>query len=73
MLQILQRNRSLMDSLVDELIQKKSLSKQQFFDLVQKYGCLEPLPPSIIDIRNAKRAHFQEMMMATKEVIGRGT
>lgn len=66
--EILQRNRGLVESVVDELIQKKSLSKQQFFNLVQKYGCLEPLPPNIIDVRNAKRAHFQEMMMAKDKV-----
>lgn len=68
MLQILQRNRGLVESVVDELIQRKSLSKQQFFNLVQKYGCLDPLPPNIIDVRNAKRAYFQEMMMAREKV-----
>ncbi|KAK6912021.1 AAA ATPase, AAA+ lid domain [Dillenia turbinata] len=65
--EILQRNRKLMDAVVDELVQKKSLSKQDFFCLVELYGSLEPIPPSIVDIRIAKRAQFQEVMMAPKE------
>lgn len=67
--EILQRNRRLMDSVVDELIQKKSLTKQEFFHLVQEYGCLESQPSNIVDIRIARRTHFQEMMMSKKEAI----
>ncbi|GLU14455.1 hypothetical protein SLE2022_310230 [Rubroshorea leprosula] len=61
--EILQRNQKLMDSVVDELVQKKSLTKQEFFRLVKMHGSLEPMPPSIIDSRVAKRAQFQELML----------
>ncbi|KAM7254384.1 hypothetical protein ACFE04_003764 [Oxalis oulophora] len=61
--EILQNNRDLMDAVVDELVEKKSLSKQDFFHLVDLHGKLQPMPPSIIDIRASKRAQFQEMMM----------
>ncbi|XP_042480532.1 probable inactive ATP-dependent zinc metalloprotease FTSHI 2, chloroplastic [Macadamia integrifolia] len=65
--EILMRNRKLMDAVVDELIQKKNLSKQDFFHLVEVHGSLEPVSPSIIDIRITKRMQFQEMMMNKKE------
>ena len=65
--QILQRNRKLMDAVVDELVQKKSLTKQEFFHLVELHGSIKPMPPSILDLRAAKRAEFQEMMMNQKE------
>ncbi|GKV36652.1 hypothetical protein SLEP1_g44758 [Rubroshorea leprosula] len=61
--EILQRNQKLMDSVVDELVHKKSLTKQEFFRLVKMHGSLEPMPPSIIDSRVAKRAQFQELML----------
>lgn len=63
---ILQRNRDLMDALVDQLVQKKSITKQEFSNLVEEKGHLEPMPQSIVDIRTAKRIQFQEMMMARK-------
>ncbi|CAN6441170.1 unnamed protein product [Victoria cruziana] len=50
--EILQRNRDLMDAVVDELIAKKSLSKKEFSSLVEDKGCLEGSKPSIIEIRN---------------------
>lgn len=56
-----------MDAVVDELVQNKSLTKQDFFHLVEKHGHLETLPPNIVDIRNAKYAEFQELMMTKKE------
>lgn len=56
-----------MDAVVDELVQKKSLTKQEFFSLVELHGTLKPMPPSILDIRAAKRKQFQEMMMNQKE------
>ncbi|KAG0462582.1 hypothetical protein HPP92_021058 [Vanilla planifolia] len=59
---ILERNRSLMDRIVDLLVEKKSLTKQEFFQLVEEYGQLEPYPPSIVDIRAAKRVQFHELM-----------
>lgn len=65
--EILQRNRVLMDSVVNRLVDKKSLTKQEFSDLVKEYGHLEPMPCSIVDIRNTKRLQFQQMMMAQKE------
>lgn len=61
--EILQQNRKLMDAVVDELVEKKSLTKQEFFGLVELHGSLQPMPPSIVDIRVAKRTQFQEMMM----------
>lgn len=63
---ILQRNRDLMEALVDQLVQKKSITKQEFSNLVVEKGHLEPMPQSIVDIRTAKRIQFQEMMMARK-------
>ncbi|KAM1011276.1 hypothetical protein FF1_046499 [Malus domestica] len=65
--EILQKNRTLMDAVVDELVEKKSLTKQEFFSLVELHGTLKPMPPSILDIRAAKRKQFQEMMMNQKE------
>ncbi|XP_047340731.1 probable inactive ATP-dependent zinc metalloprotease FTSHI 2, chloroplastic [Impatiens glandulifera] len=64
---ILEGNRKLVDKVVDELVEKKSLTKQEFFHLVELHGCLEPLPPSIVDIRAQKREEFQKMMMNLKE------
>nr|QKY65107.1 AAA-type ATPase family protein [Passiflora pittieri] len=65
--EILQQNRKLMDAVVDELTRKKTLSKQEFFHLVELHGSIQPMPPSILEIRAAKRAEFQEMMMKHKE------
>ncbi len=67
-IQILQQNQKLMDAVVDELVQKKSLTKQEFLHLVELHGSLKPMPPSILDIRTARRAQFQEMMMNQNEV-----
>ncbi|XP_068636413.1 probable inactive ATP-dependent zinc metalloprotease FTSHI 2, chloroplastic [Aristolochia californica] len=67
--EILQRNKKLTDAVVDELIQKKNLTKQEFSRLVAAYGSLEPVPPNIIDVRIAKRVEFQEMMMGKKETV----
>ncbi|GAB4842285.1 Probable inactive ATP-dependent zinc metalloprotease FTSHI 2, chloroplastic [Ancistrocladus abbreviatus] len=65
--EILQRNRKLMDAVVDELVQKKSLTKKEFFHLVDTHGSLEPIPPNIIDIRIKKRVQFQDNMMKQKD------
>lgn len=65
--EILKQNRKLMDALVDELVQKKSLTKQEFFRLVEVHGSLKPMPPNILDIRAAKRIQFQERMMSQRE------
>lgn len=65
--EILLKNRKLMDAVVNELVEKKNLSKQEFFQLVELHGSLKPIPPSIIDIRTAKRSQFQNTMMNMKE------
>lgn len=70
--EILNRNRDLVDSVVDELIQKKNLTKQDFFDLVDVHGSLEPAPPSILDLRVAKRMQLQAALMG-KETTQRNT
>ncbi|KAF5741663.1 Cell division protein ftsH putative isoform 1 [Tripterygium wilfordii] len=67
--EILLQNRTLLDAVVEELVQKKSLTKQQFSDLVELHGNLKPMPPSIIDIRVSKRAQFQEIMQNQKETV----
>ncbi|KAJ7963055.1 ATP-dependent zinc metalloprotease FtsH [Quillaja saponaria] len=66
--EILLQNQKLMDSVVDELVRKKSLTKQEFFQLVELHGSLKPMPPSIIDLRAAKRVHFQELLHNQKEI-----
>lgn len=65
--EILGRNRVLMDAVVEELALKKSLTKQEFFQLVEEHGHLEPPKPNIIDIRTKKKAEFQELMMKGRE------
>lgn len=65
--EILQQNRKLMDAVVDELVRKKSLTKQEFFNLVELHGVIKPMPPNILDIRVAKRAQFQEMLVHQNE------
>lgn len=64
--EILQENRKLMDAMVDELVQKKSLTKQEFFHLVELHGCTKPLPPSIVDLRAARRLQFQQILKGRK-------
>lgn len=43
-----------MNAVVDKLVEKKSLTKQEFSNLVELHGCLQPTPPSILDIRSAR-------------------
>ena len=59
--------------MVDQLVQKKSLTKKEFFVLVDQYGSLDPLPPSIVDIRNAKYAQFQQLLMNKREAVPGGS
>ncbi|CAK9310685.1 unnamed protein product [Citrullus colocynthis] len=66
--EILQQNRKLMDAVVDDLILKKSLTKQEFLQLVELHGSVKPMPPSIIDLRIAKRTKFEEMMKNQKKI-----
>lgn len=58
-----------MDAVVDELVKKKSLTKRDFFSLVELHGSLKPVPPSLLDIRAAKRKQFQDMMLNQKELV----
>ncbi|KAF8062848.1 hypothetical protein N665_1191s0003 [Sinapis alba] len=61
--EILQKNRTLMDEVVEKLVQKKSLSKQEFFTLVELYGSIKQVPPSILELRKIKRLQLQENVM----------
>ncbi|KAH6759551.1 AAA-type ATPase family protein [Perilla frutescens var. hirtella] len=54
-LDILERNQDLMAAVVENLLERKSLTKREFFNLVELHGYLLPTPPSILDIRSAKR------------------
>ncbi|GFQ02947.1 hypothetical protein PHJA_002438500 [Phtheirospermum japonicum] len=40
-----------MDVVVGKLVEKKSLTKQEFFNLVELHGSVEAPPPNILDIR----------------------
>ncbi|CAA2965622.1 probable inactive ATP-dependent zinc metalloprotease FTSHI 2, chloroplastic [Olea europaea subsp. europaea] len=66
---ILQQNRELMDAVVDNLVQKKSLTKREFFNLVDLHGSLQPMPPSILDIRSTKRSQLENMIADKKVVV----
>lgn len=52
---------------MNELVEKKNLTKQDFFHLVDLHGSLKPMPPTILDIRDAKRRQFQELINEGKE------
>lgn len=56
-----------MDVVVNELVEKKSLTKQEFFNLVQLHGSVQQMPPSILDIRSAKLLEFQNMLKDQKK------
>lgn len=70
---ILQQNRELMDAVVNNLVQKKSLTKQEFFNLVELHGSLQPMPPSILDIRSTKRSQLENMIADKKVVLEEST
>ncbi|XP_009798719.1 probable inactive ATP-dependent zinc metalloprotease FTSHI 2, chloroplastic [Nicotiana sylvestris] len=70
--EILERNRNLMDAVVDILVEKKSLQKEEFFNLVKLHGSLQPMPPSVVDLRSAKRLEFQDTLTNQKEVVSQG-
>ncbi|KAM7471765.1 hypothetical protein LguiA_009948 [Lonicera macranthoides] len=65
--EILQQNRKLLDAVADELVEKRSLTKQEFFNLVELHGSIKPMPPNILDIRVARLTQFQDAMMNRKE------
>lgn len=50
-----------MDAVVSELVEKKSITKQEFFRLVELHGSLKPMPPSILDIRASKLEQYQRV------------
>ncbi|XP_042373442.1 probable inactive ATP-dependent zinc metalloprotease FTSHI 2, chloroplastic [Zingiber officinale] len=62
--EILRHNKELMNVLTDRLVEKKSVTKKEFFNLVEEFGHLEPMPENIVDIRKVKLSQFQEMMIA---------
>ncbi|TMW84822.1 hypothetical protein EJD97_024306 [Solanum chilense] len=70
--EILHQNRNLMDAVVDILVEKKSLTKEGFFRLVELHGSLQPMPPSVVDLRSAKRLEFQDTLTKQKEIISQG-
>ncbi|XP_059287364.1 probable inactive ATP-dependent zinc metalloprotease FTSHI 2, chloroplastic isoform X1 [Lycium ferocissimum] len=67
--EILHQNRNLMDAVVDILVEKKSLTKDGFFKLVDLHGSIQPMPPSVVDLRSAKRLEFQNTLANQKEVV----
>lgn len=66
-MQILQQNRELMDAVVDTLVEKKSLTKQEFFHLVELHGSLQPMPRNILDLRAEKRKQLEKIIADMKE------
>lgn len=61
-----------MDAVVNQLVEKKSLTKQEFFSLVQLHGSIQPTAPSIVDLRVAKQLEFQNMFRDQKEASTEG-
>lgn len=57
--EILEGNRKLMDAVVDTLVEKRSLNKQELMELVELHGCIRPGPPTIMDLRAIKRAQME--------------
>lgn len=70
--EILHQNRNLMDAVIDILVEKKSLTKEGFFKLVELHGSLQPMPPSVVDLRSAKRLEFQDTLTNQKEIVSQG-
>ncbi|XP_057773113.1 probable inactive ATP-dependent zinc metalloprotease FTSHI 2, chloroplastic [Salvia miltiorrhiza] len=64
---ILDRNRELLDAVVERLVEKKSLTKQEFFNLVELHGSLQTMPPTILDMRAAAQLQLQNIMAGTVE------
>ncbi|PWA89264.1 AAA-type ATPase family protein [Artemisia annua] len=65
--EILEQNRRLMDAVVDALVEKRSLNRQEFINLVELHGVIKPSPPSILDMRAIKRAQMEPVIMKHKE------
>ncbi|GJP50870.1 hypothetical protein CLOM_g10024 [Closterium sp. NIES-68] len=62
--EILCRNRSLVDALVDKLLEVKSMGGEEFASLARQYGSFDTPPPSPVEIRDRQLARFREAMMA---------
>ncbi|CAI5958948.1 unnamed protein product [Closterium sp. NIES-64] len=62
--QILRRNRSLVDALVDKLIEEKAMGGEEFASLARQYGSFDTPPPSPVEMRDRQLARFREAMMA---------
>ena len=72
-MQILGRNHELLDAVMDRLVEKKSLTKQEFFDLVELHGSVQTMPPTILDIRAASRLQLQNILLDTEEAAARSS
>ncbi|KAL1551568.1 putative inactive ATP-dependent zinc metalloprotease FTSHI 2, chloroplastic [Salvia divinorum] len=70
---ILGRNRELLDAVVDRLVEKKSLTKQEFFNLVELHGSVQTMPPTILDIRAASQLQLQNILSDTVEAAARSS
>lgn len=66
--EILQQNKTLMNTLVNELVEKKTLTKEDIVRLVLFHGHAKPIPISVLDIRDAKRKELQEIVCNGKEI-----
>ncbi|CAI6010043.1 unnamed protein product [Closterium sp. NIES-65] len=58
------RNRSLVDALVDKLIEEKAMGGEEFASLARQYGSFDTPPPSPVEMRDRQLARFREAMMA---------
>lgn len=65
-MKILERNRALVDELMNLLIEVKTVKQEQFWDLVDRYGTAEENRPRLVDIRNKQLEAFQEQMFSMK-------
>ncbi|CAI5478944.1 unnamed protein product [Closterium sp. Yama58-4] len=62
--QILRRNRSLVDALVDKLMEEKAMGGEEFASLARQYGSFDTPPPSPVEMRDRQLARFRGAMMA---------
>jgi len=53
---------------VNELVEKKTLTKEDIVRLVQLHGHTKPIPISMLDIRDAKRRELQEIASNGEEI-----
>lgn len=61
-----------MDAIVHILVEKKSLTKEGFFKLVELHGSLQSMPPSVIHLRSAKCLEFEDTLTKQKEIVSQG-